>query len=155
MKRNQGKLHPSQFPTHSNGPPLKIPPFTATEKGYRLGSDFAYETFVFGNDLDNEYCTLRPNGLLLIYSGYTWSGPKGAVNVPKGMMPSLVYACMRRLVKEGWLPPETLPPIKMGYRTMLGEWEIPLWRRIVHINGLCILHASKTKGMGKGAEAPR
>ncbi len=44
---------------------------------YRLDADYSYQTEIYGNDIDQPYIRLTPDGLLTLKKGYCWNGASG------------------------------------------------------------------------------
>lgn len=114
-----------------------IPTFTILDDGrYRLGTDYTGMTALRGYDLDTPYCTLYPNGVLMLKSGFVWDGPTFAFNTDDTFMPSALHDCLCDLHSDGWLPDETRVWADYTYRDALRTWRVPAWRRALHFRGV-------------------
>ncbi|MCP4127354.1 MAG: hypothetical protein GY753_09860 [Gammaproteobacteria bacterium] len=47
---------------------------------YQLVEDESYQTKIFGQDVDQEYYTLSPSGLLTAKAGFAWDGCSGSID---------------------------------------------------------------------------
>ena len=72
---------------------------------YQLVKDYNVQTKIFGQQIENKYIRLRPDGVLTIKAGYCWDGASGpAVDTHSIMRGSLIHDALYQLLRLELLP---------------------------------------------------
>ena len=97
---------------------------------YQLAEDYQIMTAILDRDIGSEFLYLKPNGLLIIKSGYSWDGASGpAMDTKTIMRGSLVHDALYQLLRQGHLVPD--------WRAYADD----LLKRICLEDGMCSLRA--------------
>lgn len=75
--------------------------FILYKEGYRyqLVAPYAYQTIIYGFDIDADFIRLLPNGRMTAVKGYAWDGASGpTLNTKNSMRGSLVHDCLYQLM---------------------------------------------------------
>lgn len=62
------------------------------------------KTNVLGYSISTWFCTLTPDGWLLVYARFAWDGASGGIDTKKTIRGSLAHDVLYRLMRRGLLP---------------------------------------------------
>lgn len=72
---------------------------------YQLVADYTHFSQLTGHACRNSFCSLEPDGQLLIHAGYAWDGPSGpTIDTRNFMRGSLIHDALYQFLREGQLP---------------------------------------------------
>lgn len=73
---------------------------------YQLAEDYQYQTAILDYDIEDEFITLKPSGLITIHKGYAWDGASGANDTNTILRGSLIHDAIYQLIREGRIAKE-------------------------------------------------
>jgi hypothetical protein len=71
---------------------------------FTLWQDETFDTIVKGFTVETDWCTLEPDGTLLIRAGYPWDGATGAFDTRDIIEASLVHDVFCEMINDDLLP---------------------------------------------------
>ncbi len=91
---------------------------------YQLAESESFQTNILGYNIDDDYYSLTPDGVLIAKKGFAWDGCSGSFDTRTNMRGGLGHDILCLMVARGQLPVSAMPKVNDFFYGVLIEDEM-------------------------------